>query len=171
MKRVGCLLLFAAGAWAQQEEPKISVNLEGFRYPPIARWARIQGDVVFQVRTPDVDLVIGQLFLTSTAQANLQTWDLSPFAGSYVVRYHFILTDPGTKRQMEPIGNKFDRFFLRLFGAPTKNVIEVCNDPLASDTRITQAVHREGDDYLIDIFVNDKWRCPETEVSAVAAGV
>jgi hypothetical protein len=168
VKLLGCLLLCGLGAWAQQEAPKIVVNVGGFRYPPIARSARIQGDVIFQVGTTDVDLIIGNLLLASAAQVNLQTWDLPPFKGDYLVRYHFNLTGPGTKRQVEPIGDRVDRFFRRLFRAPIKRVIEVCDD--ASHTRVRQTVTREGGDYVIDVAVTDMSRCTNTEVSTLAGG-
>ncbi len=56
VEQLGCLLLCGVAAWAQQETPKIVVNVEGFRYPPIARSAHIQGDVIFQVAASDVVL-------------------------------------------------------------------------------------------------------------------
>jgi hypothetical protein len=163
MKRIGCLLLFAAGAWAQQEEPKIKVNVEGFQYLPVARSASIQGDVSFAVSASGVKMTSGHPLLAYAAQANLQTWDLPPLKGKYLVRYHFVLTDFEPRRQMEPIGNRFDRFFLRLFRVPTARPVVGCPLP---ETRVRQANTRDGDDYVIDVYVTSEYRCIMTSVSS-----
>ena len=105
------MLLCGIGAWAQQEEPKTRINLEGFRYPPIARSARIQGDVIFDVTASGVKLLAGSPILAAAAQTNLETWTLPPLEGrKYIVRYHFALLDE-TKQVTVPIGDGFDRFF------------------------------------------------------------
>jgi hypothetical protein len=136
----------------------IVVNVEGFRYPLIARSARIQGDVTFEVSATDVKLVDGNPILAAAAQTNLGTWILPPAGGTYMVSYHFSLSgEPGIKPLTVLIGNRFDRFFLRLFRALTERVVEVCDN--ASDTRVQQAVTREGGDYAIDVFVADKSPC------------
>jgi hypothetical protein len=77
VERLGCLLLCGLGAWAQ-EAPKIVVSIEGFRYPPIAAAARIQGDVTFEVSASGVKLMDGNPLLVSAAQTNLETWALPP---------------------------------------------------------------------------------------------
>jgi hypothetical protein len=171
VEQFGCLLLFGLGAWAQQEAPKIDVNVEGFRYPPIAATARIQGDVIFQVFSADVDLVTGNPILARAAQTNLQTWDLPPFNGNYLVRYHFELDkEGGAHTKTVPIGNKFGRFFRHLVGAPTqkavKNYCYGSNDP-APDPPPRYAVVSEGD-VKIDVFVGAVARCLNTEASQVA---
>lgn len=159
VEQLGCLLLCGVAAWAQQETPKIVVNVEGFRYPPIARSARIQGDVIFQVGATDVDLIVGNALLASAAQANLQTWDLPPLKdGQYLVRYHFSFSGrPGTKPQVEPVGDPFDRFFLRLFHTPTTKVVQVCDNAPPTDTDVRRAP--EGGDYVIDVFATIREGC------------
>jgi hypothetical protein len=152
-------LLFVVRVCAQ-EEPKINVNLEGFRYPTIARSARIQGDVIFDVTASGVKLLIGSPILAAAAQRNLETWTLPPFeGGKYIVRYHYALLDE-TKQVTVPIGDGLDRFFLRLFHAPTKKVYEV-TDCMYSDVPIAvrQAIAKDGDDYVIHVFASSKSPC------------
>jgi hypothetical protein len=125
---LGYLLLCGLGGWAQQEAPKISVNVEGFRYPVIARSARIQGDVVFEVSASGTKLLTAaHLILTEAARKNLETWTLPPLeAGRYLVTYHFELLGDEVARKTVRIGSKFERFFRRLVGAPTQRVVNTC---------------------------------------------
>jgi hypothetical protein len=112
MKWIGCLLC-AVGAWAQQEEPKIKVNLEGFRYPPIARSGRIQGDVIFEVGTTTL-MTGGHPILVSAARANLETWASPPMDGSsYHVVYHFSLSGLKHERTCGPSYKSRTQFNVR----------------------------------------------------------
>jgi hypothetical protein len=161
VEQLGCLLLCGLAAWAQEDQ-KVIVNVKGFRYPAIARSARIQGDVVLDIAASEPRLIrAAPPILTEAARKNLDTWTLPPLeGGKYLVFYHFSQTDPGTKPQAVLIGNKFDRLFLRLFHAPTSRVEAVCDDTRAADTQVRQAVTREGDNYVIEVFATSKAGCP-----------
>ncbi len=65
-------LLAALGAFAQSEEPKIVVNLDGFRYPPIAKQAHIGGDVVLRLSGLEV-VSVGDPLLAPAARDNVRT--------------------------------------------------------------------------------------------------
>jgi hypothetical protein len=95
LRTVGCVLAFGLGAFAQSDGPKVIVNLDGFRHPPIARQVRIQGDVVFKVSPKGGELISSaNPLLTPAAQDNLKTWTLPPVAtGAYIVTYHFKILD------------------------------------------------------------------------------
>lgn len=154
----------------QQEEPKIVVNVEGFRYPPIARSARIEGDVIFEVSASGLRLVAGSSILSKAAEANLATWTLPPLeAGKYFVSYHFELLEDGVKHKTVPIGSKFGRFFRHLVGAPTEKVVNTCyqvGDPAAYPApRFTVMT---ADDVKIDLFTGTFANCINTETSQVA---
>lgn len=168
---VSCVLLCCVAAWAQQEAPKIAVNVEGFRYPPIARSAQIQGDVIFQVSASGARVIAGYPLLAKAAQVNLETWTLPPFeGGNYLVWYHFRLDEPGTKTETELIGSRFNRLFLRLFGAPTKKVVVVCDDSYNLTVRnVRQIPNEENGDYVIHVSSTSRARCLEIEVSTIAA--
>jgi hypothetical protein len=171
VEQLGCLLLCGLGAWAQ-EAPKIVVNVEGFRYPQIARSARIQGDVIFEVSALGQRLVTGHSLLAKAAQVNLETWTLPPFeGGNYLVWYHFRLDEPGAKTETELIGSRFERLFLRLFHSPTRRVAEVCDDDynFPTETHVRQIPNQENGDYVIHVSLTSRARCLETEASTIAA--
>jgi hypothetical protein len=161
IKASACIFAFGLGAWAQQEEPKVEVKVEGFRYPPIARSARIQGDVIFEVSASEPRLISSaHPILTEAARKNLETWTLPPFAGGkYLVRHHFGLAEPGTRHETVQIGDQLDRFLLELFRAPTTRVVMVCDYNPAPETQVRQAGTRDGEDYVIDVFAASKAGC------------
>jgi len=144
-KAVASILAFGLVAFAQSEEAKIKVNIEGFRYPPIARSARIQGVVTFEVSASGVKLVDGNRILAAAAQANLETWTLPPPQhGNYPVLYHFKLSgDRGRE-----LGNEFHRFFLRLVHPSTWGPERICG---SYDARTESRVRQGGDG--IRVFV------------------
>jgi hypothetical protein len=147
VERLAFLMLCGLGAWAQQEDPKITVNVEDFRYPPIARSARIQGDVTFEVSASGVKLVDGNRILATAAQANLETWTLPPPQhGTYPVLYRFKLSGD---RGREP-GNEIHRFFLRLVHPSTWGPEGIC---ASYDVRTETRVRRARGDDAIHVFV------------------
>jgi hypothetical protein len=171
VERIACLLVFGLGALAQSEEPKIAVNLDGFRYPPIARQARIQGNVVLRVRAGRREIFSSaNPLLTPVAEDNLKTWMLPPLAtGNYLVTYHFSILPAGTKPETVPIGNSFDRFFLRLVHAKTVKVVQRCYNETGTEDAARSTTHEAGGDLLIDVFATTKLGCQATtEGSALA---
>jgi hypothetical protein len=165
VKWIACIFAFGFAAFAQSEEPKIVVNLDGFRYPPIAIQARIQGTVVFRVSANGRELVSSaESLLTPAAEGNLKTWVLPPLTtGSYVVTYHFFLDENAPPRRKSlPIGNGFSRFFRRLVRAPTTKVVDACyqaGDPNPIAPRFTVEA---GADTRIDVFAGAPPLCLET---------
>jgi hypothetical protein len=160
---LGGLVLCGCGAWSQQEDPKIVVNVEGFRYPQLARSAIIQGDVLFEVSASGPRLVSGHPILVPAAQRNLETWTL-PLLDTrrYLVSYHFVLLRE-SRRVAVPIGDKLDRLFLRVFHAPTENVhtVEVCDFEAATSMR--QTIVKDGDDFVIDVFATSRPACASAD--------
>lgn len=72
--------------------------------------------------------------------------------------YHFSLI--GEPRQLIfPIGSKLDRFFLRLRGAPTVKMITQPQCETSSRTFLREALSRDGNDVVIDVFVNATYEC------------
>ncbi len=164
MRLAGCLLVLALGAFAQSEEPKINVDLDGFRYPPAARSNRIRGDVRFEISKSGSRLVAGHPILASAPPGRAcKTWALLARAkpANYVVFYHFEFF-AGIKYQPVPIGNKFDRFFRHLVGARTERVIDTCSlgdDPEVAP-RLSYMVVVDGEDLRVDVFVDALLPCP-----------
>lgn len=160
-----CSLLFGTVVVAQQKNPELRVNLDNLRYPPLAGFARVEGDVTLEVSAIGQKLVRGNPLLAEVAQANLGTWILPLLAGGkYVIDYHFNLVDPGTKQETVLIGDKFDRFFLRLVGAPTKKVVSLCYHDPALTPLLRQTVLKEDSDVTVNVFVTAQGSCPMTEI-------
>jgi hypothetical protein len=167
----GCLLLCGLGALAQQDAPKVVVNVEGFRYPPIAASARIEGDVVVEISASGQRLIASaHPILEDGATRNLATWAVPPVeSGKYIVTYHFELLEGGGEAKTVPIGSKFGRFFRRLIGAPTEKVVNTCypsGDPTA-DPPARYTLVKYGD-VKIDVFVGTLPRCWTPEASHTA---
>jgi hypothetical protein len=115
-------------------QDQIQPDLEGLRYPALARAARIQGTVQFVIEAGRAQLALGHPFLVGAAKANLGKWATAPVSDkSLTVTYDFRLTDVARDdiEVEEPIGDAFDRFFLRLFHRPVKRRIAtyVCHAP------------------------------------------
>jgi len=113
-------------------EDAIRPNLDGFRYPALAHSARIQGTVRFMVKSDGVQLLSGHPMLAAAAKSNVEKWATryaseAPLSATYIFRLR-----AGTGTQIveaeEPIGNSFERLFLRLFHRPVAKRIkkEVC---------------------------------------------
>lgn len=161
-------LALAPGAFAQPDDPKIAVNLDGFRYPVIARMARIEGDVALEVSEAGSALLSSKNpLLTQAAQTNLKSWTLPRLEdGSYRVTYHFIITGVAPRRtRMELVGDPFDRFFLRLLHAPTQKAVPYCDYTEPTPTAAHYTAAEEGRGYVVHVFVTSLASCLSTETA------
>ncbi len=153
------------------QEP-LQPNLDGFKYPPLARSARIGGTVQFLVNSDGVQLLSGHPMLVPAAKSNLEKWAV-PYdsATPLSVTYIFRLTDEVKTKIVEvdqPIGNGFDRFFLRLFRRPVTRRIKTWD----CHPKETPAVYKnETKDGLpsIEIEIGSGAMCVEPDVVAIAA--
>lgn len=85
----------------QADGPKIVVNVDSFRYPPIAKQAGIEGEFTFVVTGSGRQLISERSnveergkrsILEEPAERNLDTWTLPRLdRGHYQVRYRFVL--------------------------------------------------------------------------------
>jgi TonB family protein len=107
MWRIRPLLLLALGATTFgvcQAQTVVPDSLPELKYPPIARAAHIEGDVVVSFRqtaegrTADVTPVSGHPMLQGIAVENVKAWQLKPKAelagAAYRVTFHFKLNPP-----------------------------------------------------------------------------
>lgn len=107
-----------------QDNPGITAKVESWKYPNLARQARIQGDVRLQFRSGVPSVTSGHPLLAPNALENLKSLgDLSEAAN---VVYHFVLVDSTVEvtRTTVKKGDAFDRLFLRLFRIRTDRVVE-----------------------------------------------
>ena len=172
MLRLSMLLSCAVLAMIAQE--RIQPNLDGFRYPVVAWSARIQGTVEFVVNSEGIRFISGHPILAAEARRNLEKWVL-PYALSnpLSVTYSFRLAvaDPTVIEADEPIGDKFDRFLLRLFRrAVTRRIEErVClstNDDLRPAHYKTET--KDGLQSVV-IDIESVIPCIVRDVGAIAA--
>ena len=107
-----------------QDNPGVTARVEAWKYPQLARQARIQGDVRLQFRSGVPGVTSGHPLLAPSALENLKSLGDLPDAANLV--YHFVLVDSTVEVRRTTVkkGDAFDRFFLRLFRIRTERVVE-----------------------------------------------
>jgi len=135
-----------------------SANPDAIRYPPLAKVARIRGDVLIS----GGNAVTGHPILREPALRGLDVLNLH--APQTDVLFHFILSDIILSPRTEtiPKGDAFDRFFLRLLRIPTTRKIatQVCTEgPNAPANRIDSTKDP------IEAWIYGKAPCIETNTS------
>jgi len=165
------LRLFMLASWAvvtMTAQELVQPNLDGFKYPALARAARVQGTVQFVVKSDGAQLVSGQPLLVPAAKSNLEKWAVpytseTPLSVTYIFRIRI-----ETVEVDELIGNGLDRFFLRLFRRPVTRRIKRWD----CHPKDTPAVYKnETKDGLpsIEIEIGSGAMCLETDTVALAA--
>lgn len=165
-------MLVSCAALTMTAQELVQPNLEGFKYPPLARAARIGGTVRFLVKSDGVHLLSGHNLLVAAARSNLEKWAV-PYASDtpLSVTYIFRSTDDIRIEIIEvnrPIGNGFDRFFLRLLRRPVtrRTKEEVC---LPQDTPAVYKYETKDGLPSIEIEIGAGAMCAQPDVVAIAA--
>jgi hypothetical protein len=168
------LKLFMLASWAvltMSAQELVQPNLDGFKYPALARSARIQGTVEFVVKSDGAQLVSGYPMLASAAKSNLEKWAVpyasdTPLSVTYIFRLKEFVSRIIEVEQ--PIGNGFDRFFLRLFRRPIARRIKEwdCVSSNESSVRFENAMKDGVQSIKIDIEAMEM--CLETDTVALA---
>jgi hypothetical protein len=166
--------LFMLASWAVvtiTAQELVQPNLDGFKYPALAQSARIGGTVQFLVKSDGVQLLSGHNLLVPAARSNLEKWAV-PYASDtpLSVAYIFRVTDEVTTKIVEvdePVGNGFDRFFLRLLRRPVTRRIKRWD---CHPKETPAAYKNEMKDGLpsVEIEIESGAFCVETEVAATA---
>ena len=170
------LKLFMVASWAvvtMTAQELVQPNLDGLKYPVIAKSARIQGSVQYVVKSDGIQLVSGHPMLAAAAKSNLEKWAMPHAIGTPLsVTYVFRLTIPDDIpiEVDEPIGDQFDRLFLRLLHLPVTRRVKkyTCTEPKES----LRFFKRETKDGLprVEITVEDQSsNCLNTTRLAIAA--
>ena len=168
------LKLFMLASWAVMtltaQEP-VQPNLDGLRYPVLARSARIQGTVEFLVKSDGIQLVSGHPILAAAAKSNLEKWAVphasdTPLSVTYI--FHLTNGEQITEAD-EPIGDRFDRFFLRIFHLPVSRRVKKysCIEP-KDHNRVLKS-EMNGGLQSIEIDVESGASCLNTDVVAIAS--
>src|SRR3989442_1799513 len=100
-----------------KEDSRLASSIEALRFPPLARQARIQGDVRLRSGSDGITVVNGHPLLAQVAVANLkELGKLSEAEGDVI--YHFLFVDETEIRATRTTvkkGNRFGRLILRAF--------------------------------------------------------
>jgi hypothetical protein len=167
---VATLALWTAVSLAAQGP--VRPNLDGFKYPALARSARIAGTVEFLVNSNGVQLLSGHQFLVPAAKTNLEKWAVAYASDTPLsVTYIFRLTDEVTTKIVEvdrPIGSGFDRFFRRLLRRPVTRRVKTWD----CHPKETPALYKnEMKDGIpnIEIEIGSGAMCLETDTVSIAA--
>jgi len=134
-------------------------------YPPLARQARIQGDVRLSSGPEGVKVISGHPLLIPPALDSLKKLT-NVWTTQTDIIYHFVLVDPGTRVVRETVkrGDAFDRLFLRLFRMKTEKVIERSECVQSSPpNRIEMNRHP------VEVWVYGSYGCLQTDVTQVAS--
>jgi len=149
----------------------VQPNLDGFKYPVLARSARIQGTVEFVVKSAGIQLVSGHPILAAAAKSNLEKWSV-PYASDtpLSVTYIFHLTNGEQITEVdEPIGDRFDRFFLRIFHLSVTRRVKRYSCIESKDHQRVLKSEMTGGLQSIEIDVESGTLCLNTDVVAIAS--
>ena len=89
-------LLLVASAFAQIPETDGVSKIAGIHYAPLAKTARIQGDIHLRFQSGVVTLVSGHPLLAQTALQNAKSFEWLSDKADVDLTYHFILIDATT---------------------------------------------------------------------------
>jgi hypothetical protein len=160
-------LLLVGSAYAQTTEYGLRSKIAGVRYAPLAEAARVQGDVHIRLDSGMVFLVSGPPLLAQTAVESAKAIGSLQGATNCDVTYHFVLVDTATMPTPTTVkrGNVFERGILRMFGRKTEKVVleYKCQErfPPPNIVKVAGAI--------IEIWINGRTRCIQTEAAAVLA--
>ena len=165
------LMALCSAAVAMQARETFQPDLSGLVYPVLAKSARMQGLVKFSVKDGKITLISGHPILVQNAKQNLERWALEiPSSDEFRVNYSFLLTDESTTKIVEteqPIGDAFDRLFLRIFRrSTTRRVPTIERDVLKENENVTSWQAAMADELpLISVMVSTGVPCVMTTVT------
>jgi hypothetical protein len=162
-------VIFAGAAFAQTPADELKSKTGNVLYPPLAKAARIQGDVHIHLNSGVLTLLSGPPLLVRTAVENAKTFGSILRRGTVDVTYHFVFAGGGTTTVLTPVtvkrGNAVGRAVLRMFGLKTEKVVleHQCrtSDAPASDLKISGTT--------IEIWVYGRDGCLMTEAATLIA--
>jgi len=153
-------MCFAAIAGFAQEDREIEAV-----YPPLARQARIQGDVRLNSGPEGLTVISGHPLLVPPSLDSLKKLGKVWTTETDVV-YHFILVETSSRLVRETVrrGDAVDRLFLRILGMKTTKVIEryECIQSPAPPTRIDMSRRP------VEVWVYGPLFCLQTAESQIA---
>jgi hypothetical protein len=120
-------VLLIGTAFAQTPTDELRSRIGNVYYPPLAKAARIQGDVRLHLNSGEVTILSGPPLLVRTAVESAKAFASILGEGDVDVTYHFVFAGGGTISVLTPVtvkrGNAFGRVVLRTFGLKTEKVV------------------------------------------------
>jgi len=154
---IGCLL---ASTTSAQTEDSLRSRIAKTRYPPLAEWAGIQGDVRISVSAGSIELVSGHPLLAPLATGNAQTFDALNGHAKLDMTYHFVAVNAQIvpKSTTVKIGNSCARAVLRMLGFKPERVVHTyeCVEGVAPANEV------KIDGAVVEVWVYGKVRCAQT---------
>jgi hypothetical protein len=149
-----------------QDASGLATTIEAVRFHPLARQARIQGDVRLGSGPDGVTVINGHPLLAQEAVSSLKALGkLSELEIEAI--YHFVLA-PSTFRiatRVEKKGNRFERVIRHLFLMKTEEVVEYTEcieNPFYPKNRIEITENR------VEVWIYDSIPCLQTSTSQIA---
>jgi hypothetical protein len=132
-------VLLSGMACGQETEAMLRASITGVRYPPLARQARIQGDVHLRLEGGAVKIIAGHPLLTLAVEGGVKL-EATPAQPNLDVVFHFVLADTTkwVKTTTTVKRNAFETGILRMFGRKAEKVVqsERCESGEAPPTQI-----------------------------------
>jgi hypothetical protein len=170
LSRIAVLVIALLGplaTFAQDASEVASRIVEAVRYHPLARQARIQGDVRFRSGPGGITTISGHPLLVQEAVISLiRLGDLVGVKND--ATYHFALIGPdiGVTTRVEKKGNRFERLILHAFMMKTERVVE---DVECTPTPTSIPKNRvEITEDRIEAWIYGRGVCVQTSTSQIA---
>lgn len=153
-------LLIGKAILAQGPDADLRSKIASVRYPPLAKAARVHGDVHLTLKSGVVTVISGPPLLTRTAVENAKTFGSVKGGEEIDVFYHFAFVNAATPvAMMVRRGNAFERAMLRVLGLKTEKTILVwCGEPPPNDLKTS--------DTMIEVWIFETPRCYPTVSSS-----
>lgn len=161
-------LFLVGAAFAQTADGDLRSKIAEVRYSPLAKMARVQGDVRVEINSGVVGRVSGPPLLVPTATESAKAIAAIQGEARLEVTYHFVIFD-SSHTVVTPVtvkrGNAVGRVVLRMFGRRTEKVVlqYECQEgvPPANIVKVAGRV--------IDIRVYGGSFCVQTQTSMLLA--
>ncbi len=158
---IACVFSIGFAALAEDNSEIVS-KVEAVRYAPLARQARIQGEVRLHLGEKGVEVISGHPLLAQTAMQSFKDLGVADAV------YHFSLVDSTVQITSRTVqrGDAFDRLILRALRIKTEKIVrgpDECVETPAPTNRIDLTKNP------VEIWIYGSVPCLETQASYIAS--
>ena len=165
--RILALALACGTALAQIPQDALQSKVAAVRYPPLAKQARIQGDVHLHLDSGVATVVSGHPVLLQTSVESAKTFASITGQTPLDLVYHFVIVDTATSVPSTATvkrGNALERVVLRAFGRPTKKTVTTYECQSAAppnEVKVSGAT--------VEVWIYGRMPCLQTQSSTLMA--